>query len=174
MLLGELGEVAEPLVLPVVLPLELWSFKHFSFSAPIRLSQRLLPAVVDEAPVVPAPMLVPLEVVPAAELPVPAVPPVSPLVALGLVVVVAEPLTPVLLEAPVAVAPVLPVPLEVPAAGVVLLEVLVLDLLVAPEPLSDAQPAPKATSAAAVAAASSFSFIASLLSRFNAQAAHPR
>jgi hypothetical protein len=213
-LLGELGEVAEPLVVPGALPVLLapalpdvpCSLRHFSFSAPIRLSHLLLPVpAADEVPV-PAPMLVPLEVVPV---PAPALgvvlllevalgvlvvslglvlvlelvlaEPLTPVPALpvevlgvlvvalgsgallGLVVVVAEPLTPVLLEAPVPVVPVLPVLAEVPAAGAVPLEVLVLDLLVVPEPLSEAQPAPRATSAAAVAAASNFSFIAFLL-----------
>jgi len=58
--------------------------------------------------------------------------------------------------------PVVPALLDVPVP-MVLLEAPVLDLVVAPEPLSEAQPAPKATSAAAVAAASSFSFIRILL-----------
>jgi hypothetical protein len=220
-LLGELGEVVEPLVLPDALPVLLapalpdvpCSLRHFSFSAPIRLSHLLLPVPAAGEALVPAPMLVPLEVVPV---PAPALgvvlllelvlgvlvvalgalvvslglvlvlelvlaEPLTPVPALpvellgvlvvalgsgallGLVVVVAEPLTPVLLEAPVPVVPVLPVLLDVPAAGAVLLEVLVLDLLVAPVPLSEAQPAPRATSAAAVAAASNFSFIAFLL-----------
>ena len=183
MLLGELGE-AEPLVLPaappelvapalplpVVLPLEPCSFRHFCFSAVGMLSQRLLAVPAAEAPV-PAPVLAPLEVVPLEVVPlevvslevvpVPALlgSELPELVALGLVVLVPEPLTPVLLEAPAPVVPVVPAPLEVPLPMVAPLDVPVLDLLVAPEPLSEAQPAPKATSAAAVAAASSFSFI---------------
>lgn len=169
------------------------------------LSQRLLPALLDDVPVpvlllplevVPVPALLgselpelvalglelglevaelglelvelglELEVEPLAPVPLLALPavPVSPLrvelplvVALGLVVLVPEPLTPVLLEAPVpALVPDVPVPM-------VPLEAPVLDLLVAPEPLSEAQPAPKATSAATVAAASSFTFIRILL-----------
>jgi hypothetical protein len=186
-----LGELVVPLLLPAappvllapalpeVVPLELCSLRHFSFSAPIRLSHLALPVPAAEAPV-PAPMLVPLEVVPVPALvlgvelplvvalgavpvsPLPVVlPVVLPLVvALGLVVVVVpEPLTPVLLEAPVPVVPVLPALLGAPVPTVELLEVL--DLLVAPEPpLSEAQPAPRVASAAAVATASSFIFIA--------------
>src|SRR5687767_207175 len=69
-----LGELVVPLLLPAappvllapalpeVVPLELWSLRHFSFSAPIRLSHLALPVPAAEAPV-PAPMLVPLEVV---------------------------------------------------------------------------------------------------------------
>lgn len=185
-----LGELVEPLVLPEalpvllapalpeVLPLEPWSLRHFSFSAPIMLSQRLLPTPVDEAPV-PAPMLVPLEVVPVpalgAALPlVVALGAVLPLVvALGLVVVPvlalpAVPASPLRVVLPLVVAlglvPVVPALLEVPVPMVEPLEVLVLDLLavpelVVPEPPSEAQPAPKATSAAVVAVASSFSLI---------------
>ena len=192
-LLGELGEAAEPLVLPeappelvapalplpVVLPLEVvWSFRHLILSALGRLSQRVLPVPAADAPL-PESLLAPLELVPLDIVPLelvvplvlapPEVVPVPALlgselpelvlgvvVALGLVLVEPEPLTPVLVEAP---APVVPALLEVPVPMVLLLEAPVLDLLVAPEPLSDAQPAPRATSAAAVAAASSFNFI---------------
>src|SRR5688572_11370374 len=74
-LLGELPEPAAPELLPVLLapalpvllPPELCSLKHFSFSAPTMLSQRLLPTLVDE-PLLPEPMLVPLDA------PVPALP----------------------------------------------------------------------------------------------------
>ena len=196
-----LGELLEPLVLPEapplllapelpdVAPLELCSLRHFSFSAPIMLSQRLLPVPADDVPL-PEPMLVPLEVVP-----VPALGAVVLLLdVLGLVLLLGvlglvlllevlgvevleeeDPVTPVPALPAVPVSPlrvevpalplgvvVVPALLDVPVP-MVLPEVPVLDLVVAPAPLSEAQPAPKATRAAAVAAASSFNVIRILL-----------